>query len=175
MDAEVILVDINDFELGTMGKMEAHIKGQLHRAFSIFIFNSKQELLIQQRASGKYHSAGLWTNTCCSHPQFGEETGNAAFRRLKEEMGMVCDLKQMFSFIYKAKFDNGLTEHEFDYVFFGTSDAIPQINKAEVQNWKYISMEDLSEQMEKHPEHYTEWLKNCFDSVYRYYRYYRIK
>ena len=126
---KVILVDKTDHQIGEMEKQEAHIKGLLHRAFSIFIFNSKGEVLLQQRALHKYHSGGLWTNTCCSHPRNGETTIQAANRRLKEEMGMSCALKEEFSFIYKAKLDNDLYEHELDHVLFGTTDLQPQINK----------------------------------------------
>ena len=129
----VVLVDENDNELGVMKKMLAHEKGVLHRAFSVFIFNSKGELLLQQRANHKYHSAGLWTNTCCSHPRPNETIKDAAHRRLFEEMGMVCDLKIIDNFIYKANFDNGLIEHEFDYIIKGFSDAVPAINKDEVE------------------------------------------
>ena len=125
----VILVDKTDNPIGEMEKQEAHIKGVLHRAFSIFIFNSKGEVLLQQRAFHKYHSGGLWTNTCCSHPRNGETTIQAANRRLKEEMGMSCALTEEFTFIYKAKLDNDLYEHELDHVLFGTTDLLPQINK----------------------------------------------
>ena len=126
---KVILVDKNDRQVGLMEKQEAHIKGLLHRAFSIFIFNTKNELLLQKRATQKYHSGGLWTNTCCSHPRENESTIDAAYRRLNEEMGMICDLKFKFNFIYKAKLDNNLYEHELDHVFFGFSDSTPKINK----------------------------------------------
>ena len=143
-EEEVILVDSNDIELGTMGKMEAHRKGELHRAFSVFIFNTKGELLMQQRALEKYHSGGLWTNTCCSHPRKGETTLNAALRRMQEEMGIECDIKPVFNFIYKAHLDKGLIEHEFDHVFLGVSDSTPEINTLEVLDWKYESMENLS-------------------------------
>ncbi len=165
IEEEVILVDSNDMELGTMGKMEAHRKGELHRAFSVFIFNSKGELLMQQRALDKYHSGGLWTNTCCSHPRKGEVTMHAARRRMQEEMGIECTIKPVFNFIYKAHLDKGLIEHEFDYVFFGVSDRTPKINVLEVLEWKYITMENLSESIKLNPENYTEWLKDCFDKV----------
>lgn len=165
MRERVILVDGNDSQTGTMEKMEAHEKGLLHRAFSVFVFNSKGELLMQQRAKEKYHSGGLWTNTCCSHPRDGEDTADAASRRLKEEMGLECILKPAFSFIYKAEFDNGLTEHEFDYVFIGSSDDLPEINKSEVQDYKYISLSLLAEDINSNPENYTAWLKDSFEKV----------
>lgn len=162
---QVILVSEEDAELGLMPKLEAHQKGLLHRAFSVFIFNIKGDLLLQQRASSKYHSPGLWSNTCCSHPRPGEQVHAAAARRLKEEMGMVCNLDQAFHFIYKAQVDNNLIEHEYDYVFFGTADMVPNINKAEVQSWKYISPETLSGDINKFPENYTAWFKIVFDKV----------
>ena len=136
---EVILVDENDIAIGSMEKLEAHQKGILHRAFSVFIFNSNNELLLQRRALTKYHSSGLWTNTCCSHPQPNEDTLAAANRRLKEEMGMQTSLTHKTSFIYKTNFDNGLTEHEFDHVFIGHTDTNPTINPEEVDSYKWIS------------------------------------
>lgn len=165
MNEEVILVDVNDLPLGTMPKLEAHKKGVLHRAFSVFIFNSNGELLLQQRALDKYHSAGLWSNTCCSHPMPGESTPSAAVRRLKEEMGMSCELKPVFSFVYKAKFENGLTEYEYDHVFFGVTDLPPVINNEEVNDWRYISFDELERDMKEYPSHYTAWLKDCLRKV----------
>ncbi|RZK47368.1 MAG: isopentenyl-diphosphate Delta-isomerase [Pedobacter sp.] len=165
MEEQVILVDRNDVELGLMGKMEAHYKGELHRAFSVFIFNSRGELLLQQRASNKYHSPGQWTNTCCSHPRQGEVTVAAAKRRLREEMGMDCQLHYGFNFLYKASFDNNLVEHEFDHVFFGVSDRLPIINKSEVMAYKYMDMNLLGEDLTVNPSHYTAWLNICFDKV----------
>ncbi len=164
----VILVDENDKELGFMEKLEAHQKGVLHRAFSIFIFNSKGELLLQQRADIKYHSGGLWTNTCCSHPMPGENIDEAASNRLMEEMGISTRIKQGFDFIYKADFENGLIEYEFDHVFFGVSNDPPKMNLMEVQNWKYMSMDALAIELEINPQHYTAWLKLCFSKVTRY-------
>jgi isopentenyl-diphosphate delta-isomerase len=137
----VILVDKLDNEIGTMPKMEAHLRGHLHRAFSIFIFNTNGELLLQQRALDKYHSGGKWTNTCCSHPRLGEKTIDAANRRLREEMGMKSKLQYGFNFIYNAPLADNLFEHEFDHVYFGVSDHAPKINKSEVANFKYISMQ----------------------------------
>ena len=166
---DVILVDSEDCEIGVMGKMEAHQKGLLHRAFSVFVFNSRGELIVQQRAFSKYHSGGLWTNTCCSHPRAGETVMQAALRRLNEEMGMFCELETKFSFVYNAALDNNLIEHEFDYVLFGRSDLTPEINSIEVNDWKYLGMEALKVDIHKHPEKYTEWLKNCFDKVFEHY------
>jgi isopentenyl-diphosphate delta-isomerase len=163
---KVILVDENDNELGLMEKMEAHEKGLLHRAFSVFVFNSNNELMLQQRAESKYHSGGLWTNTCCSHPREGELLEAAAHRRLMEEMGFDCELFHEFSFIYKAELDNGLTEHELDHVFFGFYNEMPTINKDEVSDWKFLSLNDIKSNMHNHPENYTEWFKIIFNRVH---------
>ena len=165
MEEQVILVDTYDLPKGKMEKIEAHEKGLLHRAFSVFIFNSKNELLLQQRAKDKYHSSGLWTNTCCSHPRWGESNLDAAKRRLKEEMGMECDLRYGFNFIYKSEFEDGLIEHELDHVFFGTSDELPKINKTEVESFRYMSLEDLQNEIKNNPKNYTTWLKICLDRV----------
>ena len=161
----VILVDENDQPIGRMEKQAAHVTPHLHRAFSIFIFNSKGELLLQQRALSKYHSPGLWTNTCCSHPRDGETLAEATSRRLWEEMGMTCDMHEVYTFIYKAPVGQGLTEHEFDHVWIGQSDNIPQINRDEVESWKYMSLKDLSEDIKLHPELYTEWFKITFEEM----------
>lgn len=161
----VILVDGEDNVLGTMDKMEAHVLGKLHRAFSVFIFNKRGKLLLQQRALDKYHSGGRWTNTCCSHPRLGEDTLDAAKRRLGEEMGMECELDYAFNFTYKADLSEGVAEHEFDHVYFGVCDDLPVLNLEEVADYKYMSMVDLAEDMSLHPEHYTEWLKICFRQV----------
>lgn len=165
MSEYLILVDENDNQLGKMEKLEVHQSGLLHRAFSVFIFNSKSELLLQQRADEKYHSAGLWTNTCCSHPRFGEEIPDAINRRLKEEMGMSCKTESVFSFIYKITFDNGLTEHEYDHVYFGISDEMPVPEQSEVQSWKYMSLPDLETDIQLHPVRYTEWMKICLPEL----------
>jgi len=157
----VILVDEQDRETGIMEKQQAHVEGKLHRAISVFIFNTKGELLLQQRAAGKYHSANLWTNTCCSHPRPGEQVQAAAVRRLMEEMGMVCDLEEIFSFIYKAELGT-LTEYELDHVFTGTTDVVPVPDAGEVANWKYVDAQELDDMMHDHPEEYTEWFKICF-------------
>lgn len=165
MGEHVVLVDEKDKEIGVMPKLEAHEKGFLHRAFSVFIFNSKGQLLLQQRALNKYHSAGLWTNTCCSHPRHNEETIQAAQRRLKEEMGIECTLEKKFDFIYKSEFDNGLTEYEYDHVFFGETNSLPQINKEEVNSWNYYSMHEIENELKNNPNKFTTWFKLCFDKV----------
>ena len=165
MIEKVILVDKNDNEVGTMEKQEAHVKGLLHRAFSVFIFNDKNELLLQRRAVNKYHSGGLWTNTCCSHPRQNEKTKDAAKRRLLEEMGMRSTLKKQFDFIYKAKLDNNLYEHEFDHVFFGFTNDLPIINPEEVEEYTYKTLEDIGNEMKAIPDKYTEWFKICFREV----------
>lgn len=162
---KVILVDENDKETGLMEKLEAHKSGLLHRAISVFIFNKKNELLLQKRALNKYHSAGLWTNTCCSHPRAGEETKAAAIRRLQEEMGLNTKLKWSFSFHYKATLENGLTENELDHVFIGSHDAAPVPNPDEVIEWKYVNMEDLKSDINTNPENYTFWFKLILDRV----------
>jgi isopentenyl-diphosphate delta-isomerase len=164
-EEQVILVDENDNEIGLMNKQEAHIKGLLHRAFSIFIFNSKNELLLQQRAYEKYHSGGLWTNTCCSHPRKNEKVLEAANRRLEEEMGMSCSISKAFDFIYEAKMINNLFEHELDHVFFGFTDSKPVINKKEVASYKYMSLNNIDSDIKHNPDLYTEWFKICFSEV----------
>lgn len=165
MEDLLILVDENDREIGAMEKTPVHERGLLHRAFSIFIFNAAQELLLQQRADGKYHSPGLWTNTCCSHPRQGENVEDAGHRRLQEEMNMRCELEFQFSFIYKHEFANGLTEHELDHVYFGYSDQQPSPDPREVKAWKYISLNGLKRELEIHPERYSPWLNICFPKV----------
>lgn len=162
---QVILVDEQDVETGAMEKMEAHEKAVLHRAFSVFIFNSDGEMLLQQRAVTKYHSGGLWTNTCCSHPRPGEKTHTAALRRLQEEMGFVTELTPAFSFIYKAAFDNGLTEHEFDHVFIGVYDDAIEYNTEEVAGYSYRSIAAIEEDLLKQPQLYTAWFAIAFPKV----------
>ena len=161
----VILVNESDEEIGTMDKMEAHKKGLLHRAFSIFIFNSRGEMLLQQRAEEKYHSPGLWTNACCSHPLPGEATLSAAERRLYEELGFRTTLDKLFSFTYKSVFDNGLTEHEFDHVYAGTydGDIYPDIN--EVMNYEYRPLSWIDRELEKYPEKFTTWFRIAFPVI----------
>lgn len=167
-EEKVILVNEKDEQIGLMPKMEAHEKAILHRAFSVFIFNDKNELMLQQRALNKYHSPGLWTNTCCSHQRDGETNIQAGKRRLMEEMGFVVDLKESVSFIYKAPFDNGLTEHEYDHVLLGYYDQKPIINLEEVADWKWMPLEDVKVDISLHPELYTEWFKVIFDKFYEY-------
>ena len=163
MEEFVVLVDREDNELGLMEKQQAHVAGLLHRAFSVFIFNSKGELMLQQRASSKYHSPTLWTNTCCSHPRENESYLEAAHRRLIEEMGFDCNLTFKFNFIYKANLDNGLTEHELDYVFVGVFDEEPNLNPLEVMAYRWVEMEDLKKDIDKNPQNYTAWFKIIFD------------
>ena len=165
MEEYVILVDEQDQPIGLMEKQAAHVTPHLHRAFSIFIFNSKGELLMQQRALSKYHSPGLWTNTCCSHPRAGETLEEATSRRLMEEMGMTCKMHEVYTFIYKAPVGEGLTEHEFDHVFIGQSDDIPVINHKEVESWKYMNIANLSNDILLCPECYTEWFKITFEEM----------
>ncbi|WP_442844748.1 isopentenyl-diphosphate Delta-isomerase [Leeuwenhoekiella sp. H156] len=162
----VILVDEHDNQVGLMPKMEAHEKALLHRAFSVFVFNKDKELMIQQRALSKYHSPGLWTNTCCSHQREGESNIAAGKRRLMEEMGFTTDLAENISFIYKAPFDNGLTEHEFDHILTGTFDGEPNLNPEEVAAWKWISLPDVKTDIEQNPHIYTEWFKIIFEKFY---------
>ncbi len=162
----VILVNRADEPLGTMPKMEAHEKAVLHRAFSVFIMNKKGEIMLQQRAAHKYHSPLLWTNTCCSHQRVGESNVEAGKRRLREEMGFETDLKELFSFIYKAQFGNGLTEHELDHVMLGRYEHEPGINPEEVASWKWMYPEDIRRDISKNPGEYTAWFKIIFEKFY---------
>ena len=166
----VILVNENDEQIGLMPKMEAHEKALLHRAFSVFVFNDNNQLMLQQRAANKYHSPLLWTNTCCSHQRDGESNLEAGVRRLKEEMGFVCDLEEKTSFIYKAPFENGLTEHELDHVMVGYYNGDPEINREEVESYKYMTVEDVKEDIALKPEIYTEWFKIIFEKFYDFIR-----
>lgn len=161
----VVLVDKDDNQLGLMEKMEAHKKGLLHRAFSVFLFNAKGEMLIHQRALSKYHSGGLWTNACCSHPRDGEKTIAAAHRRLEEEMGFDCGIEKAFHFTYKSALDNDLTEHELDHVFIGTYEGEINPNPDEVESYKYVSISELNDDIENNPQNYTEWFKICLAEV----------
>jgi isopentenyl-diphosphate delta-isomerase len=165
-EEKVIIVNEKDEQIGLMPKLEAHEKAVLHRAFSVFIFNDKNELMLQQRALNKYHSPGLWTNTCCSHQRDGESNIQAGKRRLKEEMGFVTDLKDTISFIYKAPFDNGLTEHEYDHILVGYSNEQPTINPDEVSAWKWMPLEMVKSDIKNNPHLYTEWFKIIFDKFY---------
>ena len=166
---EVILVDENDQPCGTAEKMEAHRDGRLHRAFSVFIFNHKGEMLLQQRAAAKYHSGSLWTNACCSHPSPGDATIDSARRRLKEEMGFDTPLEEIFSFVYKAEFDNGLTEHEFDHVLAGVYDGLVEFNAEEVMDYCYKPLSEISESLENQPYKYTEWFRLAFPRVVKWF------
>lgn len=166
MEEQVVLVDEQDNAIGLMPKMEAHEKAVLHRAFSVFIFNDKGELMLQQRAAHKYHSPLLWTNTCCSHQRDGESNVEAGRRRLQEEMGFVTEIKEVFSFVYKAPFDNGLTEHELDHVMVGKFNGKPTINKEEVEDFKWMTLADVKSDIENNPEIYTEWFKIIFDKSF---------
>ena len=162
---EVILVDEHDKALGAAEKLQAHKDGKLHRAFSVFVFNAEGKLLLQQRAISKYHSGGLWTNTVCSHQRVNETTEQAAHRRLQEEMGFDCPVKEVFNFTYKTKFDNGLFEHELDHVLIGNYDNNPTPNPEEVESWKWITLEELKKDIQENPDKYTYWLKTAFDKI----------
>ncbi len=167
---QVILVDEQDVLTGTMEKMEAHEKALLHRAFSVFVFNDREEMLLQQRAFEKYHSGGLWTNSCCSHPRPGEDTQAAAMRRLREEMGFETALTKIFDFVYKADFSNGLTEHEFDHVFVGHYDGKILPDSKEVHDFAFMSMPDIAEALRKTPERFTAWFHIAFPKVMHWWR-----
>jgi len=162
----VILVNEKDEPIGLMPKMEAHEKALLHRAFSVFVMNAKGETMLQQRAKHKYHSPLLWTNTCCSHQREGESNIDAGKRRLMEEMGFTTDLKELFNFVYKAPFDNGLTEHEFDHVMVGYFEEEPNINPDEVADWKWMQPKDVKKDIAENPNEYTEWFKIIFERFY---------
>jgi isopentenyl-diphosphate delta-isomerase len=167
-EEQVILVNEKDEPIGLMNKMEAHEKAILHRAFSVFILNDNNEVMLQQRAQHKYHSPLLWTNTCCSHQRAGETNIQAGKRRLFEEMGFEVELKELFHFIYKAPFDNGLTEHELDHVMIGYSNNDPDINPEEVASWKWMKIEAIKDDMIQNPVDYTVWFKIIFDEFYHY-------
>jgi len=168
MNTHVILVNTIDEQIGLMPKLEAHQKGLLHRAFSIFIFNQRGQLMMQQRALDKYHSGGLWTNTCCSHPIANESTEETARKRLSEEMGIACDLKPVTKFIYKAELGNGLIEHEYDHVFIGYSNDDPILNKNEANAWKWMDIDVLKEEINSKPDLYTAWLKPALEHLTNY-------
>lgn len=168
MNSFVILVDKNDNAIGIEEKIKAHQDALLHRAFSIFIFDKEGKLLIQQRGLSKYHSAGLWSNTCCSHPRPEEDILASAHRRLNEEMGFDCELSEIFSFKYKTEFDNTLTENEYDHVFVGYYDSKLTPNSSEVNAYKFVDIKWLEDDLQKHPNIYTIWLKICFQKVLDY-------
>jgi isopentenyl-diphosphate Delta-isomerase len=165
---DVILVDEHDAPVGLMEKMEAHRKGLLHRAYSVFIFNNNGEMLLQQRALTKYHCGGLWTNTCCSHPYSGEDIKKAAGKRLFEEMGFTTLIEKIFDFIYKAEFDNGLIEHEYDHVFIGYYDGTVAPEKNEVHSYKYVAIPELLLQISTNPNSFTPWFKIALPNVLNY-------
>lgn len=167
-EEKVILVNELDEQIGLMPKLEAHEKAILHRAFSVFVLNNQNEIMLQQRAHQKYHSPLLWTNTCCSHQREGETNIQAGNRRLYEEMGFSTELKELFHFIYKAPFDNGLTEHELDHVMIGYYDGEPEINAEEVEDWKWMKIEDIQNDMLLNSENYTVWFKIIFDEFYHF-------
>jgi len=162
---QVILVDENDAEAGIMEKIEAHRRGLLHRAISVFIVDSKGRWLLQRRAENKYHSNSLWTNTCCSHPMPQESSADAAKRRLHQEMGLECELTELFRFTYREDLDNGLTEHELDHVFTGVTDSLPEINREEVMEYRYMNYNDLEADVAARPENYTVWFRIIFSKV----------
>lgn len=168
IEEQVVLVNEHDEPIGLMPKMEAHEKAVLHRAFSVFVLNDRKEIMLQQRAAHKYHSPLLWTNTCCSHQRAGETNLQAGLRRLNEEMGFETPLKELFHFIYKAPFDNGLTEHELDHVMIGYYQNEPLINPEEVASWKWMSIEDVRIDILHNPQLYTVWFKIIFEKFYHY-------
>ena len=166
-EEKLVLVDKNDNQIGLMPKMEAHQKGILHRAFSIFIFNSENQILLQKRSSNKYHSGGLWTNTCCSHPRDGENIIDAGIRRLSEEMGINAELKQAFNFTYRAELKNGLIEHEYDHVLIGEFNGSPILNKDEAEDWKWVSIEEVRKDIKENETDYTVWFVIAFEYFYK--------
>ena len=165
MTEYIIAVDESDKEIGSIEKMEAHNKVILHRAFSILVFNSSNQLLLQKRNKDKYHSPGLWTNTCCSHPRYGEELQDAIYRRLKEEMGFTCELKEVFSFVYKVEFEDNLFENEYDHVFIGRYDGEVVTNKDEVDDFKWVDISEVKADIVNNPELYTYWFKHLFNRI----------
>jgi len=169
MNQQLILVNENDEEIGFGEKMIVHQKAQLHRAFSIFVMNSQNQLLLQKRAYQKYHSGGLWANTCCSHPIRGERQEDTIHRRLQEEMGFDCDLKHMFHFIYQAELDNELTEYEYDHVYLGRFNGIPNPDSDEVCEWKWMDLVKVHDDIKKNPDIYTYWIKHAFNQFYNNY------
>ena len=166
-EENVVLVDKNDNQIGLMPKMEAHLKGILHRAFSVFLVNSQNQILLQKRSANKYHSGGLWTNTCCSHPRDGENIIDAGKRRLFEEMGIKTDLKVAFNFTYNAELENGLIEHEYDHVLIGEFNDSPILNKDEAEDWKWISIEEVRKDIIENEKDYTVWFVIAFEYFYK--------
>ncbi len=168
MEEQLIEVNQWDNEIGSIGKMEAHQNGVLHRAFSIFIFNTNNQLLLQKRNGKKYHSPGLWTNTCCSHPRYGEDLQNAIYRRLEEEMGFTCDLKEVFSFVYQVQFKDNLYENEYDHVFIGKYHGEVSPAKDEVEDFKWVQISEVKSDIEHNPQNYTYWFKHILEKVESY-------
>jgi len=164
-DDEVILVDSDDRQIGTEPKMPVHLSGKLHRAFSVFVFGDDGCVMLQQRAFSKYHSGGLWTNTCCSHPRPGESIDDAAHRRLREEMGFDCALERKFSFIYRAQLDKGLTEHEFDHVFIGKFNGTPALNSQEAAGWRWAKPDSVDRDILANPQNYTVWFRIAWQEL----------
>ena len=170
MEQQLILVDEKDQVVGYGEKMDVHKKAQLHRAFSIFIMNDKDEVLLQQRALSKYHSGGLWANTCCSHPIRGEDQSTTVHRRLQEELGITCQLDHLFSFIYKAELDQGLTEYEYDHVYFGRYEGSPTPNPDEVADWRWLAIRSLNKDLAENPDKYVYWIKPAFEKFYDHFK-----
>jgi isopentenyl-diphosphate delta-isomerase len=164
-EERVVLVDAQNVEVGTLEKMRAHLDGALHRAFSVFVFDARGRMLLQRRAAGKYHSGGLWSNTCCSHPRPGEEVDAAARRRLREEMGFECPLEEAFCFVYRADVGGGLTEHEYDHVYVGRFDGQPRPDPAEVEGWRWMEVDEVRREMEARPGDFTFWFRTAFAEV----------
>jgi len=168
MEERIVLVDEQGNDIGYDEKLKVHLEGKLHKAFSIFIFNNKKKLLLQKRAADKYHSGGMWTNTCCSHQRENESFYEALHRRLKEEVGFDCDLKELGRFVYRAEFNNGLIEHELDYVYIGEYDGEPEVNPNEIEEWKWVELEELKKDVVNNPSKYTCWLKPALEKVLEY-------
>ena len=167
MTEEVVLVNDNDEVIGVEEKLATHLRGALHRAFSIFIFNSAGSLLLQRRTTSKYHSRGLWSNTCCGHPRLGESTEAASRRRLFEEMGFHCEIRKVFEFVYYAELEDGLFEHEYDHVLVGQFDGIPNPSRDEVDDWKWVDLATLKSEMRQNPESFTYWFKVALDPLWQ--------
>jgi isopentenyl-diphosphate delta-isomerase len=165
MREDVVLVDENDLEVGTLEKLRAHAEGRLHRAFSVFVFDGQGRMLLQRRAAEKYHSGGLWSNTCCSHPRPGESLEKAVRRRLREEMGFDCPLRFAFSFVYRADVGGGLIEHEYDHVYVGRYDGDPQPNPDEVEGWRWATVDEVRREVEARPDDFTFWFRIVFREV----------
>jgi len=175
MQEQVVLVNKNDKEIGYMDKLKAHQKGILHRAISVFIFNSNGKMLIQRRALDKYHTPGIWSNTACSHPRENEKTIDAASRRLYEEMGMNVELEFGFSFLYRAEFSNGLIEHELDHVFIGFSDLNPIINRDEVCDFKYVDEQEIEALLKENSNSFSPWFKICYKKAIKHANTFSVK